>query len=221
MWSWGDRKSADEFAQLMDKEGINIASHSGTYFHEDENALTEINVVVAICDTLKKNKLLENSEDISNILEHIEETDFSLYVRNLCEISQFGNGEYPEAIKGNHRHLDIFFSKMEEKGFIISDTYKKVFREIDKIGMANISEANIDSIFQEIGSDLEDEKIILNDFLNSITAVNKGDMSYVVDKYMQPISKFMTTIVLDSIARSKERTITNELKSEQNDDLSR
>ena len=35
MWSWLNRKSANQFCKLMQKEGLRIGTHTYTYFHED------------------------------------------------------------------------------------------------------------------------------------------------------------------------------------------
>ena len=217
MWSWDDEESKKQFAELMEQEGLKIAHHSATHFHEDENALAEINSVVSICNMIKNNGLLENADDIPDMLDQLSKTHFNWRVRDLCCGSRFDNGDYPDAIKGNHRQLDIFFSKMQENGFKFSDNYKTIFRRIDKTGIDSIYDNNdTEQLFQ--GLDLsENEKKTLEIFNSSVSGLGE----YNPEEYRDSVVKFMSVAVLDCVARSKERIAINELDTKQVDDLER
>ena len=218
MWSWYDEESKKQFAELMEQEGLKIAPHSDTYFHEDENALTEINSLVSICNIIKNNGLLKNADDIPDMIEQLSETQFYWCIESLCGGSRFDNGEYPDAVKGNHRHLDIFFSKMQENGFELSDNYKTIFRRIDQIGIGSIyDESDTKQLFEGLDNLSENEKKALEVYKSSLSSFGKYDSS----KYSDSVIKFMSAAVLDSVERSKERITINELDTEQADDLDR
>lgn len=218
MWSWYDEESKKQFTELMEQEGLRIAPHSATYFHEDENALIEINSLVSICNIIKNNGLLKNADDIPNMIEQLSETHFYWCIESLCGGSRFDNGEYPDAVKGNHRHLDIFFSKMQENGFELSDNYKTIFKRIDRIGVGRIyDESDTNQLFEGLDDLSENEKKTLEIYKSSLSSFGKYDSS----KYSESVVKFMSAAVLDSVERSKERITTNELDTEKADDLER
>lgn len=219
MWSWTDDKSARKFADLMEKENLPMGAHSYTYFAEDEEILTDINATVSICKTIKDNGLLKSEEDIDNISgQLIDDFIFSSTIEILGSGSYFDNGEYPDAIKGNHRDIDIFFSKLKEDGIFISDNYRTIFGRISQTGIGNIDAENIEDLFQGLSDLTEDEKLAKEELKNSLLSCNDY---YERDERNKCMTKFMTKAICNGIVRSKERITTNELDTEQADDLDR
>ena len=219
MWSWTDDKSARRFANLMEKENLPMGAHSYTYFAEDEAILTDMNAAVAICKTIKDNELLKSEEDIDNISgQLIDDYIFSSAINNLGCGSQFDNGEYPDAIKGNRRHIDIFFSKLKENGIFISDNYRTIFSRISQIRAENIDAENIEDLFQGLSDLTDDERLAKEDLKDSLLSHNDY---FERDQRNKCITKFMTKAICNGIVRSKERITTNELDTEQADDFER
>lgn len=219
MWSWTDVKNARKFADLMEKENLPIGAHSYTYFAEDEAVLTEINATVSICKTIKDNGLLKSEDDFDNISEQLlDDSIFRMTILKLGSGSQFDNGEYPDAIKGNRKHIDIFFSKLKENGIFISDNYRTIFSRIGQIGIANIDADNIEDLYQDLSDLTEDERFAKEDLKKSLLSYNDY---YEREEINKCITSFMTKAICSGIVRSKERIATNELDTEQFDDLER
>lgn len=209
MGSWCNEESRKQFERLMKKEGIKIKQHFGTYFYEDEKTLTEINSLVSICKVIKDNGLIKDSKDIPDVVEQLSNTVFKTRIERLCLGSNFKNGQYPDAIKGNHKHLDIFFSKMQENGFELSDNYKTIFRRIEQIGIEMAPDFN--QLIQGVNLS-ENEKKVLGIFYNAL--LRPGFIKPGINKNSEYAIKFMSVVVLDSISRSKSRIVTSKLDDE-------
>ena len=101
---------------------------------------------------------------------------------------------------------------MEENGFYISENYKKVMRNIGKIGINKIDKENYEDIFSNIGEVSEEEKNFLDGLHTSISMLTDLQM-HLENAHIEPITKFLNYAIFDSVARSKERIRTNELDS--------
>lgn len=207
-WSWADEESKKQFRELVKQEGLQEDNHLNTYFYEDEQILTYINIIVSICNVIKNNGLLKNAENIPNMKEQLlEDNIFAKVIDGLCDSSRFDWIEYPDAVVSNRRHLVTFFSKMEESGFFISDTYKTMINNIGGIGTGNINENNREDIFNGIEEVSEEEKPFIDELQRSTVPMRKI------------IENFIASVIVDSVARSKERIMTHEVDTEQDDAL--
>ena len=151
----------------------------------------------------------KDSKDIPDVVEQLSNTVFKTRIERLCLGSNFKNGQYPDAIKGNHKHLDIFFSKMQENGFELSDNYKTIFRRIEQIGIERAPDFN--QLIQGVNLS-ENEKKVLGIFNNALS--RPGFIKPGINKNSEYAIKFMSVVVLDSISRSKSRIVTSKLDDE-------
>lgn len=205
MWSWSDEQSNEEYHNLMEMYKIKTCAHSNTYFSEDEITLTKINQLVAFCKLLKTNSaLIKNSKD------DVIQSEISSVLVNLLSKSNYtrepegGYGGYdPNAIKANHKHLDIFFEKMDQAGFVIPLAYKTIIRNIESIGdISMISKYNpemIDRAFNINNDATDEERKVIEDIRKEI----ENDNSYGNKKDI--ILKSLSNIISDIAFKSKNQ----------------
>ena len=129
----------------------------------------------------------------------------------LCGGSRFDWVEHPDAVVSNRGHLVRFFSKMEENDFFISDTYKTVINNIGGIGIDGINEDNFEDIFNGIEEVSEEEKAFIDELHSSI----HNEIQEPKFHMRKIITNFITSVIVDSVARSKERIITHKIDTEQ------
>lgn len=196
--TWGCYKDAKKVYDLVEKEGIkDHVPHASTYFYEDERKLNDINIIVSICNIIKREDLFKNP----NIVEQLKEvTELCVCAKDMIAGSRFSGEKYPDAICANHKHLDIFFSKMKENGYDISDNYKSIFRRLEKIG--RIKKNNAEQLFEGLSDLSENEKSSIDSFNNSISTI---EYTCDQDRYIEPLlDEIIIKGILDSIERSKE-----------------
>lgn len=215
MWSWMDDESAKQFFDLMRKENLEIGTHSYTYFHEDECILTDINKAVAVCRTLGSNRLIKSKEDIKKVNEDLDGQTSSIArtIRALCRKSAcIDEGYSEEAIKANHKHIGIFFDRMEENGFEISEAYKTVIRNVDKIGTLALkfSQEAYESAFVIKDECSFDERLTIG----TLKYTFDNTPSYDTAKIEDAMADFLAEVSLESVLRARDRVATKKLDGE-------
>lgn len=205
MSSWGDKRSDEDFYDLMNKEGIKIGAHTYTHFHEDEKMLREINEAVAICKVLRDNNLVKEKEEIPSVMEQLEKQYSGLgrILRNLCITSEFSEEGYDlEAIKANHKHLDIFFDNMEKNGFNIATEYQTIIRKIEQVGEYKINTPEeIKSIFETEKEVTEEKKLVIEELKEGF----ERTPIFESENRNKIMSKFLSTVLLECVLESKDR----------------
>lgn len=192
---WHDNESQQQYNQLMQKEGLGIGLHSYTYFGEDEDVLTEINENVAVFDMIATNDLVKSKKDIPNVLAQLEANNINF--NKTFSFSMFEDGKYPEAILANHKQMDIFFIKMQEKGITIPDSYQTIFKRIARNYKDIWNGENIDATFQGLEGLSSQDKNLIDQLKESLAIGDKFEKE-------KTVSKFMITAVLDSVVRTRE-----------------
>ena len=99
---------------------------------------------------------------------------------------------------------------MEESGFFISDTYKTVINNIGGIGIGGIYEGNFEDIFNGI-EEVSEEKAFIDELHTSIN----NEIQEPKNHMTKIITNFITSVIVDSVARSNERIITHGIDTEQ------
>ena len=214
MWNWQNDESAQQFYELMEREGIKIGTHTYTYFHEDEHMLGAINQAVSLSKLLRDNHLITNLEDIENIMKQLEDNyqGFGFILSGLGEKSQMEGDLEPQSIKGNHKQVDIFLEEMKKNGFNISNVYQDIMRKLCEISIFDCNENNRDMIFSLPEEVSEEERSIIEE-LQSVLIADKW-MDY--DEKRTAFGKFLSSAVGNAILHSKKRAFPKkEMQEEQ------
>ena len=199
MWSWTDNESANQFYELMRKEGLKIGTHTYTYFHEDEEILGSINQAVALSKLLRDNHLITTPEDMEDIMKQLADNhqSFGFILSDLCTKTDMLDIE-PQSIKGNNRQADIFLQEMKNNGFNISSVYQNIIKKFCEISIYDCNKDNKDIVFNIPKEASEDERNAIEELQSIITSDKFEDN----DKKVPAIGKFISTAICDSILHS-------------------
>ena len=214
MWSWLNRKSANQFCKLMQKEGLKIGTHTYTYFHEDENILENINKAVALSKLLRDNHLITTPEDTENITKQLANNhqSFGLILSGLCTKTNMPDIELePQSIVGNHKQADIFLQEMKNNGFNISSAYQNIIKKLCEISIYDCNKDNQDIIFNIQGEVSKDERNSIKELQSVITSDKVEDN----DKKIPAFGKFISSAIYDAILHSQEREASKEDSQEE------
>lgn len=214
MWSWLNRKSANQFCKLMQKEGLKIGTHTYTYFHEDENILENINKAVALSKLLRDNHLITTPEDTENITKQLADNyqSFGLILSGLCTKTNMPDIELePQSIVGNHKQADIFLQEMKNNGFNISPAYQNIIKKLCEISIYDCNKDNQDMIFNIQGEVSKDELNSIKELQSVITSDKVEDN----DKKIPAFGKFISSAIYDAILHSQEREASKEDSQEE------
>ncbi len=208
---WRDNKSAEQFYDLMDREGIKVGAHTYTYFQEDENMLESINEAVSLSKLLRDNHLITNPEDVEDIMKQLENyRGFDVILSGLGEKSQMEENDLePQSIKGNHKQVDIFLEEMKKNGFNISNVYQDILRKLCEISIFDCNENNRDMIFSLPEEVSEEEKSIIEE-LQSKLIINSGDKASDSVIKEEAFGKFLSSLMGDVILHSEGRELPKE-----------
>ena len=208
MWGWHDKKSAQKFYKLMEKEGIKTGTHTYTYFHEDEQLLSNINRAVSLSKLLRDNHLITNPEDIENIMNQLADNyqSFGSILSDLEGKSAVEGDIEPQSIKGNGKQVDVFLEEMKNNGFNISPAYQELMKKLCVTSIFNCKKDNSDEIFSISEQATEEEQKIITELQNVLVSENYYDN----DKKMPAFKKFISTAICESILHSQEREISTE-----------
>lgn len=205
MWNWMDDKSAKQFDELMQKEGIKTGTHTYTYFHEDELVLTKINQAISLCKLLRDNHLITNLEEAQNIMNQLSENHNSLesILSGLGETTGVEKDIDEYAIKGKGKHVDIFIEEMKKNGFDISPVYQSVMKLLGIVSIYNCNKDNADIIFNIPEEASETEKKVISELRAALVS----------DRWIDPndrknaFDNFITVVLSESIVHSHEREV--------------
>jgi hypothetical protein len=213
MWNWSNEESANQFFELMAKEGIKTGTHTYTYFHEDELLLTNINQAVSLSKLLRDKHLITTPNDIENIMNQLADNhqDFRLILSDLVIKSNMEADIDPQAIIGNDKQVDVFLAKMEKNGFIISPAYQEIMKKLCAISIFGCNKDNKDVIFTISSKASEEEQ----------KAIDELQAILVSDKYIDfnekkvAFGRFISTAIGNSILHSQERDVSTEKLQEE------
>ncbi len=203
MWSWQDEESSRQFGSLVEKEGLKVGTHSFTYFHEDEELLTNVNRAVSLCNLLRDNNLLSNPKEIPGIASQLTgEHSFEAILRCIAERTGAKEDLEPQSIKGNGKGVEVFLDEMQKNGFVISPVYQEVLRNFCSVASSGeYSNIDQDKIFTTTAKPTEEQLAVIEQLKNSF----KAETYNLSDETISAFGEFVTTTVLDSVACSQER----------------
>ena len=212
MWSWLNRKSANQFCKLMQKEGLKIGTHTYTYFHEDEEVLAGINQAVELSKLLRDNHLITTPEDIENIMKQLADNyqSFGSILSDLSTKTDMLDIE-PQSIKGNNKQADIFLQEMKNNGFNISPLYQNIIKGLCEISIYDCNKKNTDILFNIPNEASEDEQNAIEELQSIIISDKFEDF----DKKLPAFGKFISIAICDSILHSQEREASKEDSQEE------
>lgn len=213
MWNWMNNESANQFLELMEKEGIKSGTHMYTYFHEDEQLLGSINQAVSLSKLLRDHHLITIPEDMESIMKQLadDHQDYGSILSELCEKTDIENDIEPQAIKGNHKQVDIFLEEMKQNGFHLSPAYQDIMRRLCEVSISNCNANNKEIVFHvPEGASKEEEKNI-----EELQAVLASDKYIDADEKQVAFGKFISTVIGDSILHSQERQVSKDESQEE------
>ena len=186
-WSWINEDSVAQLKQLKEKESLPSGHHSYTWEFEDLKKLEKINMAVSLAKTLSDNNLLDNSENISTIMNELkgQSVDFATLLSDICS-SNIHNNE--NSVFTQHKQIDYLSQKMEEVGLPLSSTYKQTLQNLCE--QPPTTRTYDDKIF-DISDSTPEEKTTLQQLQESLNSNP--------DKKFDCIGAFMTKVMTSSI----------------------
>lgn len=213
MWNWMNDESAQQYYELMAREGIKTGTHTYTYFHEDEQLLASINQAVSLSKLLRDNHLITNPEDVQNIMNQLKDNyqSFGSILSDLGEKTSVVNDIEPQSIKGNGKQVDVFLEEMKKNGFNISPSYQEIMKKLCVVSIFDCNKNNKDDIFNISEEASQEERETIDELKTALVSSQFGDWNEKRDAF----DKFVSTAICESILYSQEREISKEKAQEE------
>lgn len=96
---------------------------------------------------------------------------------------------------------------MKNDGFDISPAYQDVLRNLCKVSLIKCDKGNIDEILNISGDISTEEQKVIDELR---TGLFPSDNLFENDKKQNAFSKFISTVICDSVLHSKEREFSTE-----------
>ena len=215
MRTWSNPTTKHQAENMLSKEGLNnFKNHCDTYNMENESLLNNINQLVGLCICLRDNHLItaeSSPEEIKSIFDNLSNSISSsliLLTANFfspSEVAIATSNLPPEALKYDHRHIDIFINRMQENGFPITPLQQYILKELATQEARNIEKIKIK--LPDYAT--PEEKILLSTLIKEQSNNSSGILDITVKDFLQ---NFIRSVISYSLTHAK--TITNDHQHE-------